>query len=254
MEYTKCDGPEQKYFTNQIAEVYDLFDYISQNDKVSEHIDFNNIFLSGDSAGAHIASMVANIQTNPALKDVFNLSGNPKIKGLILVSPMFGPYKLGLPIKKQYENVVFGKNQDESIKQKCYPFDVLSKHFPPSIMLSFKNDFLVRNHRSIFLKKASQINLSVEHYDVTNGYRVFHDVIMKYPDCYPKCFDKIVGFINRSISNTCVSGVKKQKISEEDLLPNLTNEKLLLPQKLWLSKRVKSISSRLFYAFCLLDF
>ena len=55
---------------------------------------------------------------------------------------------------------------------------------------------------------------------------------MKYPDCYPKCFDKIVGFINKGISNTCVSGVKKQKISEEDLLPNLTNEKLLLSQKL----------------------
>jgi len=225
MEYTKCDGFEQKYFTNQIAEVYDLFEYMYNNERVRKHIDFGNIFLAGDSAGAHIVSMVANIQTNPALKDVFNLSGRANIKGLILVSPMFGPYKIGLPVRKQYEDVVFG-NIDENIKFNCYPFDILSKDFPPSIMLSFKNDFLVKKHKKDFLKLAEKLNLSVEHYDVLKGYKIFHDVITKYPDCYPKCIDKIVSFAKRVVHNTYAIGVNKHKIMEDNLKPNLKNNKL----------------------------
>lgn len=225
MEYTKCDGFEQKYFTDQIAEVYDLFDFMFSNERVRKHIDFNNIFLAGDSAGAHIASMVANIQTNPSLKDIFKLSGRAKIKGLILVSPMFGPYKIGLPVKKQYENVVFG-NIDENIKSNCYPFDIISKNFPPTIMLSFKNDFLVKKHKDYFLKLAENLNLSVEHYDVLKGYKIFHDVITKYPDCYPKSMQKITDFAKRAVNNTYVAGVNKFKIAEDNLKPNLSNRKL----------------------------
>ena len=186
MEYTKCDGPEGKYFLNQISEVYDLFDYINKSEDIKKHIDFNNIFMSGDSAGAHIVSMVTNIQTNPALKNIFNLAGGPNIKGCILISPMFGPYKIGLPVRKKFEKIVYGE-LDDKFKAKCYPFDVLSRHFPPSIMLTFKNDFLVKKHQKEFLKKARKLNLSVELCEVLKGYKIFHDVITKYPDCYPNC-------------------------------------------------------------------
>ena len=223
MEYTKCDGPEKKYFLNQIAEVYDLFDYISEDEKIKSHIDFDNIFMSGDSAGAHIISMVTNIQTNPALKDIFNLSGGPQIKGCILISPMFGPYKIGIPVKRQYENIVFG-DINETTKEKCYPFDVLSRHFPPSIMLTFKNDFLVKKHQKEFLKKARKLNLSVEHCEVLKGYKIFHDVITKYPDCYPNCIEKISEFVNERVKGNTKTGVNKCIIKEDDLIPNFGDE------------------------------
>ena len=31
LEYTKADGPENKYFTDQLAEIYTLFDFVKNN-------------------------------------------------------------------------------------------------------------------------------------------------------------------------------------------------------------------------------
>lgn len=224
MEYTKCDGSEQKYFINQVSEVFDLFDYLSKNERLNKHIDFDNIFLAGDSAGSHIASMVANIQTNPALNNIFNLSGGPTIKGLIFVSPMFGPYKIIIPAKKQFESVVYGKNLNKQQKNGCYTFSGMSKHFPPSIMLSFKNDVLVKFHQKAFIRKAKKLNLSVEHCNVLKGYKIFHDVITKYPDCYPTCFEKITNFVNKRVKNECLVGINEYKIIEEELKPELKSD------------------------------
>ncbi len=201
IEYTRADGLEKKYFNDQLAEIYDLFDYIKSNKEIEKHIDYNNIFLAGDSAGAHLISMVANIQTNPALRNFDILKTDLNIKGIIFVSPMFGPYKLGLPVQKQFEDVVYGQEINDEIKFSNYPFNNMSKYFPDSIMISFKNDFVVMNHKSLFLKIAKKYNLSVQNINVSSGYKMFHDALIKYPNYYPKCIHKIVEFIDNKINN-----------------------------------------------------
>lgn len=215
IEYTRADGPEKKYFNDQLAEIYDLFDYIKSNKEIEKHIDYNNIFLAGDSAGAHLISMVANIQTNPALRNFDILKTDLNIKGLIFVSPMFGPYKLGLPVQKQFESVVYGDKISEDTKFNNYPFNNISKCFPSSIMISFKNDFVVMNHKSLFLKIAKKYNLSVQNINVSSGYKMFHDALIKYPECYSKCMDIISNFIESRMNNNLKNTIVTKKVIEQ---------------------------------------
>lgn len=198
VEYTKCDGKENKYFSDIIAEFYDMFDYVKNNPILNKHIDFNNIFLAGDSAGAHIASMVANIQTNPLLKSEFTEKEGPNVKGLIFASPLFGPYKFGgfAPLKNEFEDVVYGKHNKKELSTKCHAFDSLSYDFPPTVMFSAYNDFVVGAHKKAFLQKAKELNLSVRHFEIKKGYKLFHDAVVKYPDYYSNCLNEIKKFVN----------------------------------------------------------
>ena len=220
MEYTKCDNEDKKYFIDQIAEVYDMFDYIKKNKKIARHIDFNNIFLAGDSAGAHIASMVASIQTNKLLKNEFNLQDGLKIKGLIFVSPVFGPYGFGgLPMGKAFKNMVFGKNyKKEPTTKKLHTLNVMSKDFPPTIMFSAYNDFVAGPHKKLFCKKAIKLNIPLMHYTIKKGYKVFHDSLINFADYYPKCMDKISDFVNDLSNNVTLSGFKNENISEDKII------------------------------------
>lgn len=231
IEYTKADGPENKYFNDQLAELYDLFDFIKNNIEINKHVDYDNIFFAGDSAGAHLVSMVANIQTNPLLNNSNVLKNDIKIKGLILVSPMFGPYKMGLPIQKEYENVVFGKEIDKEKKFSNYPFNNITKYFPQCIMISFKNDFVVKNHKNLFLKVAKKHNLSVNNINVLSGYKIFHDALIKYPDCYTKCIDCITTFVENNINNKYENGIKSAKIFEINSKLNYDSTELQLENK-----------------------
>ena len=207
MEYTKCDGPEKKYFLNQLAEFYDLYDYLSLHKEEFKMIDFDNIFLAGDSAGAHIASMIANIQTNNALDGKVASNGGLKVKGLILVSPIFAHV---IATKK----MVFGDNENKDTIWQCNAFNTLSKKFPPVIMFSAKTDFLVANFKNKFFKKVEQLNLSVKHFEVCKAHKLFHDSLVDYAEYYPNCLKEIANFVNDVSNDKCKNEFVKKEIYE----------------------------------------
>lgn len=216
MEYTKCGQEEQEYFPTQMFEFYEFYKHISENSEFEDMIDFNNIFLAGDSAGAHIASLVGNMQTNQELKMEFGLCGGPKIKGLILLCPCFGIFKFaGLFPKKPYHEIIFGdKKTRNSLCEYTHNLDILTEGFPPTLMISVKNDIVVGVHKNKFLKLAEELKLSVKHYDICSGYKLFHSSLINYSDKYPICFDKIEEFIDDACHNRFVEGVIKDKIFE----------------------------------------
>lgn len=229
MEYTKCDGPENKFFVDEVAEVFMLLKHIKQNQNVLCHVDFNNFFLGGDSAGAHIAAMVANLQTNPFLKENFYvimsdsklLQDSTKIKGVILSSPLFGAYKFGgfSPLKNPVEDMIYGKNIDETAKEILHNFDVLTNLFPPTMMISSKKDCMVKIHKPMFIKRAKNLNIPLLHYQVENGYKLSHNIVTKYPDCYPLSIQKIVKFVKYLSNDGVIEGQHLNKIHEEENKP-----------------------------------
>ena len=222
-EYTKVDGKEKKYMPTPVYEMFDLFNYIEQNTEINRHIDFNNFFLTGDSAGGHIISLIANIQTNPNLKFDFNLKNGPQVKGLILINPVFGQYKFaGLPLKNEYHNLMYGANN--VISNICHNFDVITDLFPPTMITSTPNDFVARIHTKMFLKIAKNLNLNVSFYDITKGYQLFHSSMIKYADKYPNFIEKICNFIDNSINNKLPNGVNKYVVKEEKTKGNLNNK------------------------------
>ena len=210
MEYTKVDGVELKYFPTPVFEVFDLFKVLEKDPKFANHIDFNNIFLAGDSAGAHIVSLVANIQTNPMLKQDFNLFGGPKVKGLILTCPVFGEYGF---MGKEFKELLYGKKNP--LEKLCNNHHLFTDKFPPSILTSTPNDFVAMPQVKSFIKMAKKNNLSVRHCEVQSGYKLFHDSMMRYADKYPILLNEVCNFIEDTINDKLVDGVHKKVIKEK---------------------------------------
>ena len=216
IEYTKCDCEEKKYFPYQVEEFFKFYKHVSEESRYSNLIDYKNVFVAGDSAGAHIASLVGAIQTNPELKMEYGLPGGPMVKGLILMSPSFGIYNFaGLFPKKIYHEIIFGKKDVRSnTSLLTHNLKVTTEDFPPTLMFSVKHDPVVGIHKKKFLKLAEEMNLSVHHFEYQSGYKLFHSCMMNYPEQYPTCFEKIQEFIIDAQNNSFVCGVQKEDLYE----------------------------------------
>lgn len=225
-EYTKSDTLEQKYFPTPVYEFYDFFKHISTKRPVSDLIDYDNIFLFGDSSGAHIATLITNLQTNDNLKFDYNLQGGPKIKGLILDCPSFGIYNFnGKYPKAPYHDVVFGiQSKRNPLWEISHNLDLLTDNLPPILMISVKGDFIVGAHRKPFLEKAEELGLNVEHYTLCSGYRLFHSSAVGNIEHYPKCLKIMKNFIKKRYNNTYTPGVYDRIVYEDSKSPNKTEE------------------------------
>lgn len=213
MEYTLS---EQEGFPKPVFEVFDLFQFLEKNKDIEEHIDYDHLFLAGDSAGGHIASTVANIQCNPSVKEHFRVSGGPKISGLILNSPVFGAFRFGnLPIiKRDFEEIVFGKYAGSKLQRYCQNLDILTDKFPPTIIFSANNDF-IRIHDIIFCRKAEELGLDVQSYNFVTGKHLGHDFIIYNLSEKEGLFalEKIKAFISDVINDTLPKGVIKENVN-----------------------------------------
>ena len=152
------------------------------------------------------------------LKIDFNLQGGPPIKGVILLSPSFGAYKFsGFFPKNNYHDMVFGTKDIRSpISILTHNLDITTEAFPPCAMFSVKGDFVVGPHKERFLNLAKDLKLSVQHYDICSGYKLFHSSMVDYPEKYPIFLDKIMLFINNAYNNKFVNGIKKEQILEDE--------------------------------------
>ena len=113
-------------------------------------IDINNIFFTGDSAGAQIASQYSAIVTNPEYAALFDLNiPHFKLKAIALNC---GMYDLHLEIKSPLPHLTenyFGKD----IKvhgEKIELLNYINKNYPPAYIMSSANDFLLPCARPMF--------------------------------------------------------------------------------------------------------
>lgn len=221
VEYTPS-GMDNKYFPTPIYEFFKFYKYMINETDFASRIDFKNTFMCGNSSGGHVASLIANIQANPNLKQEFNLQGGPPVKGSILICPTFGVYNFnGMFPKKPFHEIVFGAltDRDPLAEDLTHGLKVTTDCFPPSIMFSVKGDVLVGAHKKPFLKMAKELDLSVQHYQVTAGYELMHCSMIRYSKEYPKCLDKIAEFVNDAKDNNFVKGVHLGYIKEDYIKP-----------------------------------
>ena len=213
MEYSLCGNNKNIYIPKQIYEVFDLFKFLQNHPKLTEAIDYNNFFIGGNSAGAHIAALVANIQTNDGLKYEFNLCGGPKIKGGIYICPVFGNFKFrGMYPKKQLKELLYGNNE---IGELCHNLDIISPFFPPSIVFSTPNDIISKDHFKIFKKRATENLLTSRLIMVKSGYKLSHNTIAHHANKYPACMDEIAKFVEDCKNGTIAQAVEYKEIFEQ---------------------------------------
>lgn len=215
VEYTPS-GKRCKYFPTPVFEFFKFYKFLTEETDLCDVVDFNNMFLCGNSAGGHIASLIANIQTNPDLKQGFNLCGGPPVKGVIMICPTLGVYKFkGTFLQREFHDVVFGPKADRSpLAEFTHSLEVTTDAFPPSIMFSVDGDVIVGAHKNRFLKMAKELNLSVKHYDVKEGSKLFHCAMVDHAAEYPICMNAIADFVNDAKENKFGDGIQRGVIKE----------------------------------------
>lgn len=169
-----------KPFNEAVNEVISALEFMKNDEKISSLVDFDNLFISGDSAGGHLASVVANAKTNSNVGKFFR-SVPCSFKGCIFTSPTFCTFKfMNFPYpKNNFENLVFGKETSREIKKICDVSDNLSTNFPPTIIFSASTDF-INIQAKYFCKNAKQFNFPVEHIIFTSGEKISHDFTLTY--------------------------------------------------------------------------
>lgn len=159
----KAPHPEQEKI------VFEAFRWIKEN--IGNYGgDPQKIFLSGDSGGAHLASTVANVCTNPKAAAVFGVEpplAKEQIAGMIL---FYGAYDFlsakyaTFPfIKVSYESFLgtMDDEKDRDLMIEASPIYYINEQFPRSILLSGEIDGLHESQTLEFTKRLEEKNVPI---------------------------------------------------------------------------------------------
>ncbi len=166
-------------FIDQIKDIFCALNYIYDNAE-RYGIDKNNLFLTGDSAGAHLASMVANILEDPASQKAFGVSSNIKFNAIAYTCAAFKVSGLATtPIVKSYFKPWIGNAK----KSPLFPYMDFRANLgnTPSLFITCDGDFLKNqtiagyeeykaygnDAELIYFDKKSQTNKLAHVYNVT---------------------------------------------------------------------------------------
>ncbi|MBQ9276041.1 MAG: alpha/beta hydrolase [Clostridia bacterium] len=163
-----------------IENVYKAFAWLK--DHAEEYnIDMDEIFVGGESAGAHLSAMAGAISTNPEYNALFDLderSRRQKIKGLVLNC---GVYDMEKATTTGFKNIgvytqsycggVEVKDLDDDMKKQISPIYWVTKDFPPTFAISGENDKLAVLTFD-FVKRLYDDGVKLEHYHAQGKYAV----------------------------------------------------------------------------------
>jgi len=143
--------------------------------------DPDKIVLAGDSAGAHLSSLIAGFINHKKL-DLPELEG--KIKALLL---FYGVYNIetmrttGFPRIKEYgEATLIGKNLDVHENEYFSPIKYVDDKFPPCLIASGKIDKLHHSQSRVLAHKLNENNVKTsilffdkDEYKAVHAYMIF---------------------------------------------------------------------------------
>ncbi|MCR4675342.1 MAG: alpha/beta hydrolase [Lachnospiraceae bacterium] len=151
-------APKAK-FPNQLLEANLVFQWMVSNGK-DYHMDLDNVFLVGDSAGAQMASQYAAMITNPDYAKLFPFQ-IPSGFTLKAIALNCGMYETNLHeaensnrFSRDLFHDYFGKNPDITYG-KSFPdmIDVLghiTSNYPPTYIMTSEYDFLKENAKPMY--------------------------------------------------------------------------------------------------------
>ena len=127
----------------EIQDVMCALNWISKN-MANYPCDTNNIMLTGDSAGGHLAALAVALMTSEKLREIFDtVDCEMKLTALTLTSPV-AYMNLDSGIMSVYSKAMWGKDYR---KKRTYPYmnlDSLLEYatYPPTLMITSSGDFM----------------------------------------------------------------------------------------------------------------
>ena len=155
-------------FPENVHDLIDALDYIS--DKKDEfNVDVNNVVLTGDSAGGHLATCLACVCTTPGYADKLNLY-KPSITpvGCIFISGSFSLDAMNgrIPCTHTFISRHFSGYRTKtgfkkwSLHNEAHPWNCITENFPASYNSGGKADVFCTGDAVTMSKKLSEKNVS----------------------------------------------------------------------------------------------
>lgn len=172
------------------------------------NLDLTNVFISGDSAGGHLAASTCVAINNEELRKSLEL-GETKIK---IKSALFycGVYDfsakiLRIPVARVMLQQLTGTKKVEEIENFKYykqlsPIDFVTKDFPRTMVVSGKQDFFTDGQYQKLIEKFKEYNIPYIHYHATDFFNCFHCFYLKvWMKEAKNCMRQSIEFIKQSI-------------------------------------------------------
>ncbi len=129
----------------QIGDVFAAMKYVAEHAEQLA-LDMDNFFIAGDSAGGHIAGLVANIIKSEELQKYYDVTPSVDVKAAGLICPAADPLDMfALPkgLMKLYFNPILGKGYLKGDIREMASFTAtLQKDICPCFFISAYADFL----------------------------------------------------------------------------------------------------------------
>ena len=172
------------------AKIIDILnDLIIAINKINEiAIDYNgdnnDLYLTGDSAGAYLCVYLSALKNNSNLINLLKLKNkiNPSIKGLGLISGMFYTNKfdqIGVFVPK----LIYGKNYKKNYNSAYYNIEnkEIISYLSPCFLVTNKGDFL-RHYSVNFSKKLAKYNIKYKLLNINSKKMLPHAFVAMLPE------------------------------------------------------------------------
>ena len=172
------------------AKIIDILnDLIIAINKINEiAIDYNgnnnDLYLTGDSAGAYLCIYLSALKNNPNLNHLLKIKNKiiPTIKGLGLISGMFYTNKfdqIGVFVPK----LIYGKNYKKNYNSVYYNIEnkEIISFLSPCFLVTNKGDFL-RHYSIEFSKKLAKYNIKYKLLNINSKKMLPHAFVAMLPE------------------------------------------------------------------------
>jgi len=176
---------QEKRFPRQLQDIFAALNWVYDNAK-DYYIDLNRVFLTGDSAGGHLASMTMALMYNDEVKKLLNIDTKIDIKAGGLTCGVYDFDKYKFPKKtifSSYKNVILGEKFKGSKYGNILTFnDVYTGKMPPLYLVSSKED-IIGEQTLNFAKYCEEkgINHTLRFYDKGKTNKLIHVFPITFP-------------------------------------------------------------------------
>jgi|GEM_PF-769478 len=202
-----------------IENVYKAFGWLK--DHAEEYnVDVDEIYVGGESAGAHLSAMAGAIATNPEYNALFDLderARHQRIAGLVLNC---GVYDMEKATTTGFKNIgiytqsycggVEVKDMPDEFKKQISPIYWVTKDFPPTFAISGENDKLAVLTFD-FVKVLYENGVYIDHYHAQGKYAVHAFAVVQALKITKIAMQGIYEFLNKLDCKPVAKLKKKNK-------------------------------------------
>lgn len=193
----------------QLHDAYKALEWIKDNAE-KYNLDLDNIIVSGDSAGSHLASCVATATSNPEYAKVLGLPETPpvKLKGAILFCGLYDLEKFGdfdmkkVPIARCMLEELVGNSDPTLVEgyKTTSPLPYITKDMPRTLVVSGDFDVFTYGQSDLIEKRIREVGGDVLRYK-GKGPLSLHDFhLLTFTEGSHDCMKYVSRFVDETVA------------------------------------------------------